>query len=229
MAAPLLHMHPLSSCCQKVVIASRALGVVLDHRQLDLSDPAQREAFSALSPMGWMPLLEDKGRVVAETSIIIEYLQLHCAAGDSPLIPDDPAEALAVRFWDRFCDFYVMTPMQALTGERLKPEGSGNADASATATATLLKAYGVLDRQLAVCRPWLAGRDFSLADCAAAPALFYALAYVPLPAGAAHLSAYFDRLMEQADVAAVVAAARPWLGMFPGRAGLARRFYDPGA
>ncbi len=151
--------------------------------------------------MGRMPLLEDAGRVVAETSIIIEHLQQHHVTGDVRLIPDDPAAALQVRYWDRICDFYVMT---------------------------LLKAYGVRDRQLAN-TAWLAGRDFSLADCAAAPSLFYAVAYVPFPDGSARLSAYFERLMEQGDVAAVVDAARPWLGMFPGRDGLARRFYDPRA
>ncbi len=228
MVAPVLHAHPLSSCCQKVLIAAHALGVELEQRLLDFSDATQREAFLALSPMGRMPLLEDAGRVVAETSIIIEHLQQHHATGDVRLIPDDPAAALQVRYWDRICDFYVMTPMQALTAEQLKPDGSRNVDATAAATATLLKAYGVLDRQLAN-TAWLGGGDFSLADCAAAPSLFYAVAYVAFPDGSARSSAYFERLMEQGDVAAVVDAARPWLGMFPGRDGLARRFYDPRA
>ena len=211
-----------------MLIAAHALGVELEQRLLDFSDATQCEAFLALPPMGRMPLLEDAGRVVAETSIIIEHLQQHHATGDVRLIPDDPAAALQVRYWDRICDFYVMTPMQALTAEQLKPDGSRNADATAAATATLLKAYGVLDRQLAN-TAWLAGRDSSLADCAAAPSLFYAVAYVAFPDGSARLSAYFERLMEQGDVAAVVDAARPWLGMFPSRDGLARRFYDPRA
>ncbi len=228
MVALVLHAHPLSSCCQKVLIAAHALGVELEQRMIDLSDAAQREAFFARSPMGKMPLLEDAGRVVAETSIIIEYLQLHHAAGDARLIPQETDAALQVRFWDRFCDFYVMTPMQALTAERLRAPDSRSVDASAAATATLLKAYGVLDRQLAA-MTWLAGGDFSLADCAAAPALFYAVAYVPFPAEVPHLAAYFNRLMEHGDVVVVVDAARPWFGMFPGRAGLARRFYDPSA
>jgi glutathione S-transferase len=228
MVAPVLHAHPLWSCCQKVLIAAHALGVELEQRLLDFSDATQREAFLALSPMGRMPLLEDAGRVVVETSIIIEHLQQHCATGDVLLIPDDPATALQVRYWDRICDFHVRTPMQALTAEQLKPEGSRNADATAAATTTLLKVYGVLDRQLAN-TAWLGGGDFSLADCAAAPSLFYAVAYVPFPDGAARLTAYFERLMEQGDVAAVVDAARPWLGMFPGGDGLARRFYDPRA
>ncbi|WP_225764236.1 glutathione S-transferase [Stenotrophomonas sp. Marseille-Q4652] len=148
MVAPVLHAHPLSSCCQKVLIAAHALGVELEQRMLDFSDATQRAAFLALSPMGKMPLLEDAGRVVAETSIIIEYLQLHHAAGDARLIPQETDAALQVRFWDRFCDFYVMTPMQALTAERLRAPDSRSVDASAAATATLLKAYGVLDRQL---------------------------------------------------------------------------------
>ena len=228
MATPILHFHPLSSCCQKVLIAAGVLGVALDTRLLNLGDPVERAAFRALWPLDKMPLLVEQGTPVGETSIIIEYLQLHHAAGGAWLIPADPAQALAVRFWDRFCDFYVMTPMQALTAALLQPDGQGDAQVTAAARATLLKSYGLLDRQLEG-RRWLTGEAFTLADCAAAPALFYAMAYVPLPAAQAALSAYVERLMAHAEVAAVVNAARPWFKYFPGRAGLARRYYDPQA
>lgn len=223
MALPILHAHPLSSCCQKVLIAARVLGVALDEQQLDLGDPDQRDALDARSPAGKMPLLVDAGRAVAETSIIIEYLQQRVGEGPR-LIPLDPDAALAVRFWDRFSDFYVMTPMQALTAELLKPEERRSEDAAATARARLLKSYAALDRQLDG-RTWLAADDFSMADCAAAPALFYALAYVPVPAQETRLAAYFERLMAHAAVAAVVDAARTWFKYFPGRAGLSPRFY----
>ena len=224
MALPILHAHPLSSCCQKVLIAARVLGVALDERLLNLGDPAQREALDARSPAGKMPLLVDQGRAIAETSIIIEYLQHHHAAQSAPLIPAGLDAALAVRFWDRFSDFYVMTPMQALTAELLKPEDRRSEDASATARTRLLRSYAALDQQLDG-RTWLAGDDFSMADCAAAPALFYAIAYVPVPDRDRHLLAYFERLMAHPAVAAVVDAARPWFKYFPGRAGLASRFY----
>ncbi|WP_422508275.1 glutathione S-transferase family protein [Stenotrophomonas sp. GZD-301] len=228
MPNPILHVHPLSSCCQKVLIAAHVLGVSLDTRLLNLGDPVERAAFRALWPLGKMPLLVEQGTCVGETSIIIEYLQLHHAAEGARLIPQDPAQALQVRFWDRVCDLYVMTPMQALTAALLQPDGDGGGAATEAARATLLNSYALLDRQLEG-RPWLAGDSFSLADCAAAPALFYAVAYVPLPASHAALSAYVERLMAHAPVAAVIDAARPWFKYFPGRAGLSRRYYDPEA
>ncbi|MBT2766467.1 glutathione S-transferase family protein [Stenotrophomonas sp. ISL-67] len=227
MALPILHAHPLSSCCQKVLIAARVLGVALDERLLNLGDPAEREMLQALSPAEKMPVLVDQGRAVAETSIIIEYLQQHLAGGPR-LIPTDADAALAVRFWDRFSDFYVMTPMQALTAELLKPESGRSGDAAEAARSQLLNSYAAMNRQLED-RTWLAGEGFSMADCAAAPALFYAVAYVPIPEKDVHLLAYVARLMAHPAVAAVVDAARPWFKYFPGRAGLSARFYLPEA
>ncbi len=228
MATPILHVHPLSSCCQKVLIAARALGVALDERLLNLGDPVERAAFRALWPLGKMPLLVEQGAPIGETSIIIEHLQLHHAADGRRLLPQDPAQALEVRLWDRVCDLYVMAPMQTLTAALLKPGSDGNGAATEAARATLLNGYALLDQQLNG-RRWLAGEAFTLADCAAAPALFYAVAYVPLPDAHAALSAYVERLMAHADVAAVIDAARPWFKHFPGRAGLARRYYIPDA
>lgn len=226
MSLPVLHVHPLSSCCQKVLIAARVLGADMEERFLNLGDPVVREAFTALSPTGKMPLLEEGGQRVAETSIIIEYLQQHHAADGTSLIPTNPDAALQVRFWDRFCDFYVMTPMQALTADVLKPEEARSASAVAEAKAQLVRSYAALDRQLEG-NNWLAGASFSMADCAAAPAVFYAVAYVPIPAEDVRLAAYFERLMDHPAVSAVVDAARPWFQYFPGRGGLARRFYAP--
>ncbi|WP_369969169.1 glutathione S-transferase family protein [Stenotrophomonas rhizophila] len=228
MASPILHFHPLSSCCQKVLIAAHVLGVSLDMRLLNLGDPVERAAFRALWPLGKMPLLVEQGAPIGETSIIIEHLQLHHAAEGARLIPQDPAQALAVRFWDRVCDLYVMAPMQALTAALLQPASDAGGAATAAARATLLNSYALLDRQVDG-RRWLAGEAFTLADCAAAPALFYAVAYVPVPEAHVALSAYVERLMAQAAVAAVIDAARPWFKYFPGRAGLARRYYDPEA
>jgi glutathione S-transferase len=228
MASPNLHFHPLSSCCQKVLIAAPVLGVSLDMRLLNLGDPVERAAFRALWPLGKMPLLVEQGAPIGETSIIIEHLQLHHAAEGARLIPQDPAQALAVRFWDRVCDLYVMAPMQALTAALLQPASDAGGAATAAARATLLNSYALLDRQVDG-RRWLAGEAFTLADCAAAPALFYAVAYVPVPEVHVALSAYVERLMAHAAVAAVIDAARPWFKYFPGRAGLARRYCDPEA
>lgn len=221
-----LHYHPLSSYCQKVLIALEELGVEVDKRLLNLGDADERAAFLRLWPTGKMPLLVDAGTPVPETSIIIEYVQRHHAAAGRRLIPDDPDLALQVRLWDRLFDQYVMTPMQALTADLLRPAERRDETGVATARAALASAYVWIERQLAS-RRWVTGDAFTLADCAAAPALFYALAYVPLPADAPHLAAYFDRLVERPSVAHTIDGARPWLKYFPGRAGLARRFHDP--
>lgn len=226
MTALTLHYHPLSSYCQKVLIAIDVLGVEVDKRVLDLGDPAARAAFLALWPTGKMPLLIDEGRAVPESSIIIEHLQRHHARPGRVLVPEDPDLALEVRLWDRLFDLYVMTPMQALTGDLLRPEGSRDPRGVAEARAGLATAYGLLDRRLDG-RTWVAGDGFGLADCAAAPALFYAVTHLPLAAEHGHLAAYFERLMAHPAVARVIEAARPFFRFYPGRAGLARRFWDP--
>jgi len=226
MTALTLHYHPLSSYCHKVLIALDVLGGDVDKRLLNLGDPEERAAHLALWPTGKMPLLVDQGRPVPETSIIIEHLQRHHARPGRTLIPTDPDAALQVRLWDRLFDQYVMTPMQALTADLLRPEGDRDPHGVAQARERLSSAYAFIDRQLDG-RTWVSGDSFSMADCAAAPALFYAVTYVPLPPEHVHLSTYFDRLMAHPSVALTIDQARPWFKFYPGRAGLARRFFDP--
>jgi len=228
MSAPVLHYHPLSSYCHKVLIALDALGIEVEKRLLNLGDPAEREAFLALWPTGKMPLLVDQGRPVPETSIIIERLQQHHARLGRSLVPSDAAAALDVRLWDRVFDLYVMTPMQACTDDLLRPEADRDAHGARRARDRLRSAYDFIDRHLEG-RSWVSGDAFSMADCAAAPSLFYALAYVPLAPEHVHLAAYFERLMAHPSVAQTVDQARPFFQYFPGKAGLARRFFDPDA
>ena len=226
MTTPTLHYHPLSSYCHKVLIAIDALGIEVDKQLLNLGDPAQRASHLALWPMGKMPVLVDEGRAVPETSIIIEYLQRHHAQPGRALIPDDLDAALDVRLWDRVFDQYVMTPMQAFTADLLRAESEREAGSVARAKAGLLSAYALIDRQLEG-KTWVTGDAFTMADCAAAPALFYAVTYVPFLPQHPNLAAYFDRLMDHPSVALVVEQARPYFRFYPGRAGLSRRFYDP--
>lgn len=173
-----------------------------------------------------MPLLEDQGRVIAETSIIIEHLQRRHAPPGRALIPADAEQALEVRLWDRLFDLYVMTPMQAFTADLLRPEAQRDALNVAQAREALLKSYALIDRHLQG-RQWVAADGFSMADCAAAPALFYAVTYVPLTEDHPRLAAYFERLMDRPSVARTVEQARPFFKFYPGRAGLARRFFEP--
>jgi len=226
--APTFHYHPLSSYCQKVLIAADVLGVALDLRPLNPRDPAEHAAFVALWPTGKMPLLVDEGRPVPETSIQIEYLQRYHARHGAKLLPADPDEALQVRLWDRLFDLYVMTPMQAVTVDLLTPEAERQPGGAARSHAALASAYDWIDRHLQG-RTWAATGAFSMADCAAFPALFYAIAYEPLAPRHVHLAAYFERLVAHPAVARVIEQARPFYAWFPGRAGLDARFIDPTA
>lgn len=221
-----LHYHPLSSYCMKVLIAADELGVALDKKLLNLGDPAERAAFLKLWPTGKMPLLVDNGRVVPETSIITEYLQRHHAADGRALLPADADAALDVRLWDRVFDLYVMTPMQAHTNDLLRGEADRDPIAVAAARSRLLSTYELLERQLDG-RTWITGESFTLADCAAAPSLFYAITYVPAAPEHTRLAAYLERLWARPSVARVIEAARPFFRYYPGRAGLSQRFFDP--
>ena len=228
MTSPTLHYHPLSSYCHKVLIAIDVLGVDVDKRLLNLGDPAQRAAHMALWPTGKMPLLVDKGRVIPESSIIIEHLQLHHARDGRMVIPVDTDSALDVRLWDRLFDQYVMTPMQVFTADLLRPMDARDAVGVARAREHLLSAYALIDGQLDRGN-WITGDAFTMADCAAAPALFYAVTYVPLPLQLVRCAAYIDRLMGHPPVARAIDQARPYFRFYPGRSGLARHYFDPQA
>ena len=210
-----LHYHPLSSYCQKALIAIHETGAPVSLRHLNLGDATERDAHRARWPLGKMPVLEDEagGRMLPETSIIIEWLQLR-HPGPQRLLPADAEACLEVRLWDRISDQYVMLPLQQAVGAELSGDAERAASALATATSQLEVAYGVLERQLQG-RTWLAGEEFSLADCAAMPALFYAAAIRPFAADFPALGHYFERLLARASVQRVLAEARPWLKYFP--------------
>ena len=217
-----LHYHPLSSFCHKVLVALYELDLPFERHVLDLGDATVRDAFHRLWPTGKMPVLEDDGRVVAESSIIIEHLGLRHAPARS-LLPVDPEEALEVRLWDRLMDLYVMHPMQAVIADRLRAEPDRDALAVAEAKRRLSMAYGMLEKRLEG-RDWLAGGAFSMADCAAAPSLFFAATLLPFPASHCGLAAYLDRLMARPSFARVLEEARPFFRFYPGREGLPARY-----
>jgi glutathione S-transferase len=215
-----LFYHPLSSYCHKVLIALYENGTTFEKRSIDLGDPAQRAELQALWPLAKFPVIRDaeRDRNVAETSVIIEYLD-HYHGGRHPLLPPDCEAALEVRLWDRVFDNYVQGPMQQIVAERIK---GSNADTSAQ-RALLQTAYRLIDSRLAGCT-WISHHGFSMADCAAAPALFYAATLEPLPAELVQLGAYFDRLMERPSVRRVLEEARPYFPMYPFAEAIPRRF-----
>jgi glutathione S-transferase len=210
---PTLYAHPFSSYCQKVLIALYENATPFDCRVLGPDDPEAAAALEALWPIKRFPVLAESGRTILEATIIIEYLGLH-HPGPVRLIPADGTAALEVRMMDRLFDNYVMTPMQKLVGNQLRPEGDRDPFGVAEARALLEKAYAWLDARMAG-REWAAGEDFSLADCAAAPSLFYADWAHEIDAGLPHLRAYRSRLLARPSVARAVDEARPFRPYFP--------------
>lgn len=210
-----LYYHPLASYCWKALIALYENQTPFEPRLVDLGDPHARAEFTRLWPMAKFPVLRDEARqrTVAESSIIIEYLGIYYP-GEVELLPADRALALEVRRWDRFYDLYVHEPMQKIVGDKLRPAGQGDVAGVAQARATLAIAYPVLDRAMQA-NAWAAGAGFSLADCAAAPALYYANRVQPL-AEHTQLARYLERLMQRPSFARVFAEAQPYLHLFPG-------------
>ena len=213
-----LLLHPLASYCHKVLIALYERDVPFTPRHVDLGDPASAAELVAAWPIGKIPLLLDGDRVVPETSIIIEHLDRHGSA--PPLVPADPDEALEARLWDRFFDLYVSTPVQRIVGDRIRPAGAQDPHGVAEARATLRVAYRQLEARLTT-RTWAIGERFTIADCAAAPALFYASTLEPVPEAVA---AYLERLLARPSVARTVDEARPWFRLYPYREALPARF-----
>ena len=207
-----LHTHPLSSYCHKVLIALYELEVPFEAAFLNLGDEGEREAFFRLWPIGKMPVLEDKaaGVVLPETSVIIDYLNRRFGGS---LIPADPDAALDVRLQDRFFDLYVHTPMGVFTWDLLRPEGQRDPYGVQQARDLLLKAYDIIETRMAD-REWAAGDRFSMADCAAAPALFYAEGRAPF-GERPHLAAYLDRLKARPSYARALREAEPYFHMVP--------------
>lgn len=213
-----LYYHPLASYCWKVLVALYEHGTPFEKRLVDLGDPAQRAELAAMWPLAKFPVLRDGDRVVAESSIIVEYLELH-HPGARRLIPPDPRVALDVRLWDRVFDNYVQTPMQEIVLDRLR---GAHADTSGM-HAMLVTAYELVERQLAS-STWIAGEELGLADCAAAPALFYAATLQPFPAHCHRLMAYFERLVERPSVRRTIDEAKPYFRHYPFADAIAARF-----
>lgn len=208
-----LHYHPLSSYCWKLLIALAENGTPFEARVVNLGDPAARAAYAALWPTARIPLLVDGERVVPETSIQIEYLDHH-HPGAVRLLPCDFDAQLEVRLWDRVFDLHVMTPMQRFIGQQLRPEAERDTATQTGAVNDLGMAYDLIESRLGG-GPWAAGEAFSMADCAAAPALFYAAIVRPFSPGHARLNAYFERLLARPSVWQAIVQARPFFQYYP--------------
>lgn len=211
----ILYAHPFSSYSWKAQIALDEKGIDYDYRSVDPEYPEHGEQLRALWPVGKFPLLVDGDRTLFETSIIIEYLDR--VRPEPRLIPADPDAALRVRQMDRVFDLHVMAVMQEIVNDRIRgPEGHAPMIVD-KARAALDTIYRWLDTQLAG-GGWATLDGFTLADCAAAPSLFYADWVHEIPAELTNLRGYRARLLARPSVARAVDGARPYRHYFPGGA-----------
>jgi len=211
MSTPTLYAHPFSSYCQKVLVALYENATPFTYRSLE--DPAAGAELQSLWPLNRFPVLLDGDRTIMEASIIIEHLEW-TRPGPVRLLPKEPAAALDVRLMDRFFDNYISTPQQKVTFNALRPEVVRDPYGVDEAYRMLDTSYRWLDGVMAS-RTWAAGEMFSLADCAAAPALFYADWTRPIPAACPNVHAYRQRLLARPSFARAVDEARPFRRYFP--------------
>jgi glutathione S-transferase len=210
---PALYAHPFSSYCQKVLIALYENGTDFEYRMLDHQEPAVLADFEARWPIKRFPILVDGDRTITEASIVIEYLGLHYP-GPVSLIPRDPDVALEVRMLDRFFDNYISTPQQKIVFNAIREEKDRDAFGAGEARGMLERAYAWLDRHMEG-RHWAAGDVFSLADCGAAPFLFYADWTHAIDPAFTQVHAYRKRLLARPSFARAVDEGRPYRPYFP--------------
>ncbi|MBW3691106.1 glutathione S-transferase family protein [Aeromonas dhakensis] len=205
-----LYAHPFSSYSQKVLIALYENATPFDYRNLE--EPTANAELAALWPLKRFPVLLDDGRCILESSTIVAHLQAH-HPGPVSLIPPGDA-GLEVHMLDRVFDNYVMTPMQKVVLDALRPVADRDRYGVVEARELLDQIYPWLDQRLEG-RHWIADAGFTLADCAAAPSLFYADWAHEIPAGYGRLRAYRARLLNHPSIVRVVEEARPFRHYFP--------------
>ena len=210
-----LFFHPLSSFCHKVLIALYENDTAFEPHIVDLGNEISRAEFLQVWPIGKFPVLRDEARhqTIPESSIIIEYLAQHYP-GKAALVPADADLARETRLRDRYYDLHVQVPMQKIVGDRLRPEGKNDPHGVGQAKASLMTAYTMIEQDMAT-QTWAMGDQFSMADCAAAPALFYANMVLPFSDTHKNVATYFDRLMQRPSFIRVLKEAQPYFKLFP--------------
>ena len=210
-----LYFHPLSSFCQKALIAFYENDTPFEPHIVDLANEVSNAEFKAIWPIGRFPVLRDEAndRTVPESSIIIEYLAQHYP-GRTQLVPADRELARQTRLHDRFYDLYVNVPMQKIVTDKLRPPGKNDPHGVEEAKRLLLTACGMIEQEMAT-KTWAMGDAFSMADCAAAPALFYVNLTMPLGGTHRNAAAYLGRLMERPSFARALKEAQPYFALFP--------------
>jgi len=208
-----LYYHPLSSFCWKALIALYEADVAFEPRQVNLGDPQERAAFEAVWPLAKFPVLRHHARAttIPESSIIIDYLARTQPAAAS-LVPGDPDREMQTRLIDRLIDNYIHVPFQQIVAERMRPDGHHDPFGVEQARGQIRSGYKLVAPMIA--GPWAVGEAFTMADCAALPALFYA-DYAVSVADWPDLAAYLGRLKTRPSVARVLTEAEPFFHYFP--------------
>ncbi len=210
---PELYGHPFAAFAWKPLIALYERNVAFTFSMVDPGHPENQARMTELSPTGQFPALVDGQTCITQSNAVIEYLDLY--HGDAaPMVPADPREALEARMMADIFDDYIADPMQQIVGDALRDEAETDPRGVAAAHAKLERTYAWLDKRLQAAE-WAAGNRFTIADCAAAPALFYADWVHPIPAAHSALAAYRARLLARPSVARVVDEARPYRAYFP--------------
>jgi glutathione S-transferase len=211
-----LHFHPLASFCWKALIGLYELEVPFEKHLVDLGDPDARAAFTRLWPLAKFPVLRDdaRDRTVPESTILLEYVD-RLSKGPRSLLPADPGLALECRLRDRVYDAYIHLPLQKIVDDRIRPAEARDPLGVERARAQLETAYALVEEHVRV-GPWSMGADFTLADCAAMPALFYANKVAPFVGRWKNLTGYLERLEARPSVARVLREAEPYFHLFPG-------------
>lgn len=209
-----LYYHPFSSYCQKALIAFYEYGIEFEPQLLDGPECDASQRLARLWPIKRFPLLVDGELTLPEASLIIEHIGLRLPVAQR-LLPADPAAALEVRLMDRFFDNYVSAPQQKVVFDALRPSDAHDPFGVQQAREQLDTAYGWLEQRLADGRAWAAGERFSLADCGAAPFLFYADWTHPIGDRFSRVKALRQKLLARPSVKRVVDEARPYRKYFP--------------
>lgn len=211
-----LYYHPLSSYCHKALIALYENDIAFEPVVVNLMDPVSSADMRALWPVGKFPVLKDeaRGHAIAESSVIIDYLDTHYA--QKRLIPSDADAACQARMWDRFFDLYVMEKQGKLVEDNLRPAEARDPHGVAKAKEVLEKSYAIVESKLlGGTSAWALGDDYTLADCAASPALFYASLAVPITDATPKLKAYYERLVRRPSYLRALKEAEPFFDWVP--------------
>lgn len=210
-----LYYHPLSSFCWKTLIALYENETAFTAKLVDLGNESERNQFLKLAPLGQFPVIQDDkaNKIISQSTSIIEYLQIH-HPGKIQLIPTDLDLAFEVRYWNEFCDNYIHIRMQKIVEDFTRPIEKKDSMGVADARKKITIAYDLLEKRMQS-KTWCVGETYTMADCAASPALFYGDKVEPIKETHPSLKKYFERLIERPSFARVLKEAHPYFHMFP--------------